>query len=153
MFSRSVWTWWFPYMYVTLADVAEWIACLPEEWFMSRFMSHCCCPPLLGWGMSGKQACRILTYTVYTPIKAGIVPDVTLRFNTYKQERVQRTFKTHGDGHMKSKIGVINDLIKWTLVQQKFSLKNLGVVQSTKVWYCEGWNLVAQIGRKVNFQA
>ena len=61
------------------AGVAEWIA------------STVACHPLLAWWMSGRRACCIHVYTVYTPIveKAGVAPDVTLGFTACKQVSVQ----------------------------------------------------------------
>ena len=60
--------------------------------------------------------------------KAGVAPDVTLRFIARKQVSVQvrepPTFETHGEGHMKSKIGAISGPTKWTLVQQTFFFKS-----------------------------
>ena len=56
--------------------------------------------------------------------KAYVAPDVTLRFTVCKQVLMQVKnhpgFETHGEGHMKSKIGAISGPTKWTLVQQKF---------------------------------
>ena len=55
--------------------------------------------------------------------KAGVAPDVTLRFTACKQVSVQVRepcgLKTHGEDYTKSKIGAINGPTKWTLVQQK----------------------------------
>ena len=46
---------------------------------------------VLAWGMSGGRACCIHAYKVYTSIggKAGVAPDMTLRFTACKQVSVQ----------------------------------------------------------------
>ena len=72
------------------------------------------------------------TYKTYmcvqcTPLlveKACLAPDVAIRFTAGKQVSVQREnqpgFKTHREGHTKSKTEAISGPTKWTLVQQKF---------------------------------
>ena len=54
--------------------------------------------------------------------KAGVAPDLTLRFTRYKQVCRQENhhgFEMHGEANTQSKIGAISGLTKWTLVQQK----------------------------------
>ena len=88
------------------------------------------CPPLLTWGMSRWWACCIHAYTMNTPIgekgRCSTRSDLEvhhMQASKCADERTTLALKTHGEGHMKSKLGPISGSIKWTLVQQNF-LKN-----------------------------
>ena len=75
--------------------------------------------------------CAVFTLIQCTPLlveKAGVAPDMTLRFTTCKQVRVQAgkrtTLALKSIGMVTwSKAGIISGPTKWTLVQQKFQKK------------------------------
>ena len=75
------------------------------------------------------QACCIhaLQCTPLLVEKVGAAPEVTLKFSVCKKvcrHENHPGFETHGEGHTKSKIGVISGSTKWTLVQQNLKKKS-----------------------------
>ena len=114
-----------------------WISLLP------KLVSIIACP--LYCLHRGCPEGRPAVYTLIqcTPLlveKAAVAPDVTLRLTACKQVSVQVRetpgFKTHGEGHTKSKLRAISDPTKWTLVQQKYLKKKKNCTEGPRLlWY------------------
>ena len=66
---------------------------------------------------------------IYGP-KIHFFPISPLWNFSHVNQQIKTFFKTHGEGHTKSKIGAISGSTKWTLVQEKIWKKKIQIKNS-----------------------
>ena len=104
---------------------------------LAKLASTFACHLLLAWGMSGRWACCIHAYIVYTPIagkgrcrhQTWPLGSLHLEASKCAGERTTLALKPMGRVSIKSKIGTISGPTKWTLVQQKFLKSHVNWMQ------------------------